>query len=322
MDCKEKTIEHVYSNWENSYNELPHYLLALKKFVPGTVVKMQTLPIITNDDTIDGTWSYGKYKGTLPMAVAQDGNNNIFPVVFALVEDKHATIESEYNNPDNGWHDPPSVHVNCIKHIAQNFMREIKDCYALNRPTFHYYRNQIGMANGDTLMWLDNIPVEKWTRAYDGGRRWGHVTTNLAKSMNSSFKGTHLNSGQTFTESCIKVMKEETTKSSSYHERIIDYNHNPFSVKVTMDHGEGKYMGDYKVNLRDLWCDCGKYQAYCVPCSHVIDACSVVRQDAYALLSDVYGVSNLFGVYSTSFLVLPLDEYLPSLMEIKFATTQ
>ena len=89
------------------------------------------------------------------MTVAQDGNNNIFPVVFAIVEgetadgwgfflknlrihvapqpdlclisDGHASIESAYNNPENGWHNPPSFHVYCIRHIAQNFVKEIKD---------------------------------------------------------------------------------------------------------------------------------------------------------------------------------------------------
>lgn len=87
--------------------------------------------------------------------VAKDGNNNIFPVTFSLVEGetdegwgffpqnlrrhvalkpdlclisyKHASIESAYNNPDNGWHNLPSVHIYCIGHTAQNFMREIKD---------------------------------------------------------------------------------------------------------------------------------------------------------------------------------------------------
>jgi hypothetical protein len=91
---------------------------------------------------IDGTWLYGKYKGTLLMAVAQDGNNNVFPIAFALVEgetaggwgfflshlrthvapqanlclisDRHASVESAYNNHDNGWHNPPSTHVYCI----------------------------------------------------------------------------------------------------------------------------------------------------------------------------------------------------------------
>ncbi|XP_058776778.1 uncharacterized protein LOC131651126 [Vicia villosa] len=104
-------------------------------------------------------------------------------------------------------------------------------------------------------------------------------------------------------------MKEETSKSRTYQVRIFDYNHKTFSVKETMDHGEGKPMGDYKVNLIDLWCDCGEYQAYYVPYSHVSVACSVVRQDAYALLSDVYRVTNLFSIYSTSFPVLPYDEY-------------
>ena len=35
---------------------------------------------------IDGTWLYGRYKGTLLIAVAQDGTNNIFPLAFAIVE--------------------------------------------------------------------------------------------------------------------------------------------------------------------------------------------------------------------------------------------
>jgi len=89
------------------------------------------------------------------MAVAQDGNNNIFPIAFALVEgenaegwsfflrnlrlhvapqpnlclisDRHPSIISAYNNIDNGWQNPSSTHVFCIRHIAQNFMREIKD---------------------------------------------------------------------------------------------------------------------------------------------------------------------------------------------------
>ncbi|CAK8562153.1 unnamed protein product [Lathyrus sativus] len=406
--ARNKAIEQVYGNWESSYNELPDFLLALKKYVSGTVLEIETLPMYASDGTIvkgkhifhrlfwafqpcirgfayckpilqiDGTWLYGKYKGTLLIAVAQDGNNNIFPIAFALVEgetaegwgfflrnlrrhvapqpylclisDRHASIESAYNNAENGWHDPPSVHVYCIRHIAQNFMREIKDRnlrkkiinmgYALNQPTFYYCRSEIGMANADALRWIDSIPAEKWTRAFDGGRRWGHMTTNLVESMNTVFKGTRnfpitalvratyyrlgslfaerggkwsvvLNSGQTFTDNCLKVMKEETTKSSTHQVRIFDYRNNVFSVQETMDHGEGKPMGHYKVDLLNGWCDCGKFQAFRVPCSHVIAACSNVRHDAYALLSDVYRVTNLFGVYSASFPVMPCDEYWP-----------
>lgn len=89
------------------------------------------------------------------MAVAQDGENHIFPIAFALVEgetkdawsfflknlrrhvtpqsgiclisDRHESIKSAYSDPQNGWHDTPTTHVYCIRHIAQNFMRAIKD---------------------------------------------------------------------------------------------------------------------------------------------------------------------------------------------------
>ncbi|XP_058742263.1 uncharacterized protein LOC131614722 [Vicia villosa] len=118
--AKTKAIELVYGNWEDSYKRLPRFLYALQIYAPGTVTILETLPAQSPDGTclqgnvifhrlfwafrpcvqgfayckpiiqIDGTWLYGKYKGTLLMAVAQDGNNNIFPVAFALVEGEAA----------------------------------------------------------------------------------------------------------------------------------------------------------------------------------------------------------------------------------------
>ncbi|XP_058766794.1 uncharacterized protein LOC131640416 [Vicia villosa] len=146
----------------------------------GVVIDLETLPALSDDGTqidgcrifhclfwafqpsikgftyckpvvqVDGTWLYGKYKGTLLLVVAQDGNRNIFPIAFALVEgetgdawsfflrnlrvhvtpqpniclisDRHVSIKTAYDNPENGWQYPPSMHVYCIRHIAQNFM--------------------------------------------------------------------------------------------------------------------------------------------------------------------------------------------------------
>jgi hypothetical protein len=89
------------------------------------------------------------------IAVTHDGNNNIFPLAFAVVEgetkeawsfflknlrrhvtpqpniclisDRNPSIKSAYDNPENGWNDPPSTHVYCLRHIAQNLMSETKD---------------------------------------------------------------------------------------------------------------------------------------------------------------------------------------------------
>ncbi|CAK8565945.1 unnamed protein product [Lathyrus sativus] len=114
--AKCKAVESLYGNWETSYNDLPQWILVMKTFLPGTVIDLQTLPAISSDGSqisgkrifhrlfwafhscirgfayykpivqVDETWLYGKYRGTLLMAVAQDGNANIFLIAFALVE--------------------------------------------------------------------------------------------------------------------------------------------------------------------------------------------------------------------------------------------
>ncbi|XP_050878765.1 uncharacterized protein LOC127082574 [Lathyrus oleraceus] len=162
--AKTKAFERVFGNWKDSYKELTQYLVALNHYDSGTVAILETLLTYTSDETcvsdngifhrffwayepcikgfsfcktiiqIDETWLYGKYKGMLLMVVTQDGNNNIFPTAFSLVEwetvggwNRYPSIESAYKNVDNALQDPPSTQVYCIRHIARNFMREIKD---------------------------------------------------------------------------------------------------------------------------------------------------------------------------------------------------
>ncbi|XP_073223384.1 uncharacterized protein [Cicer arietinum] len=153
---KNKAIEQIYGNWEESYNQLLRWLLVMQTFAPGTIIKMETISAynehgLINKMTIfhrlfwayvpcisafkfckpivqvDETWLYGKYKGTLLVAVAQDGNNNIIPIAYALVKDRHESIKSAYNNLNNWWQHPPSKHVFCVRHISQNFTRKLKD---------------------------------------------------------------------------------------------------------------------------------------------------------------------------------------------------
>jgi len=107
--AKNKAVESIYGNWEKSFEELPQWLMVMKNSNPGTIVDLKTLP--NPDGTtkfhrlfwafhpciegfkfckpvihVDGTWLYGKYRGTLLLAVAQDGNNKTIPIAFALVE--------------------------------------------------------------------------------------------------------------------------------------------------------------------------------------------------------------------------------------------
>ena len=106
----------VYDNWKESYNIHVKDLQALQLFIPGTIVRIQTIPALDKSSQpipnkvifhqlfwsfkacidafvfckpmvqIDGTWLYGRYKGILLIVVAQDVANNIFPLAFVIVE--------------------------------------------------------------------------------------------------------------------------------------------------------------------------------------------------------------------------------------------
>ena len=107
--AKNAAIESIYGNCEESYNVLPQWLNVMKETMSGTVFDLK-MWIGENGETqfhrlfwafypcihgfkyskpvvhVDGTWLYGMYKGTLLLAVAQDGNNKTIPIAFALVE--------------------------------------------------------------------------------------------------------------------------------------------------------------------------------------------------------------------------------------------
>jgi len=182
--AKQQAIEDVYENWEQSYNILSCLLQAMQTYLSGLVYKLKTNPITNGEESlqsqqhfqrvfwtfkpcidgfpfckpivqVDETFLYRRYMGTLPVAVAQDGTNNIFPIAFAVVEGettkacffflkitrRHVTpqqnlclmsvrdnsISATFNIPNSGYSEGNYVQVFCIRHIAQNFTKRFKN---------------------------------------------------------------------------------------------------------------------------------------------------------------------------------------------------
>ncbi|XP_025638556.1 uncharacterized protein [Arachis hypogaea] len=79
--AKQKAVAKVFGDWKVSYQTLPVWLKAMTVKMPR-----HYKPLVQ----VDGTHLYGKYKGALLVAVAQDGNKNIMPIAFAIVEGETA----------------------------------------------------------------------------------------------------------------------------------------------------------------------------------------------------------------------------------------
>ncbi|RVW82581.1 Serine/threonine-protein phosphatase 7 long form-like [Vitis vinifera] len=104
--------------------------------------------------SIDGTHLYGKYKDTLMIAMDCDGNNQLFPLAFAITEDRHLGIMAAMSDVHLGWSEP----------------------YAYHRVLHNNGWKQSLLKNG---------------HSHDGGRRYGIMSTNMSEVFNSVLKGAH-----------------------------------------------------------------------------------------------------------------------------------
>lgn len=187
-------------------------------FKPAVLGFSHCLPVIS----IDRTFLKGAYKGVLLVAIGWDANNHIFPLAFAIVDeetttswdwflrllrcyvvpdksiclisDRHEDILSVISHQTE-WQSPNVVHRFCLKHIRLNFETTFKNKELTNLmhkagttckvTKFHEIMEEIKRRNIYAYNYLKAIDFQKWTLAYDGGYRYGCMTTNLCETLNS-----------------------------------------------------------------------------------------------------------------------------------------
>ncbi|XP_057744810.1 uncharacterized protein LOC130962640 [Arachis stenosperma] len=184
--AKQKAIAKVFTDWKVSYQTLPVWLKAMTMKMPRSHVQIKTLSVYRESEEVpgvrvlhrifwsfypcivafryckslvqvDGTHLYKKYKGALLVAVTQNGNQNIVPIAFAIVEGEvtdaweffltnlwryvvtidgvgiiyncHTSIDAAIARSNGAWSPPRAWHMYCIRHIRSNFLRRFKAPY-------------------------------------------------------------------------------------------------------------------------------------------------------------------------------------------------
>ncbi|XP_015938259.1 uncharacterized protein LOC107494056 [Arachis duranensis] len=360
--AKQKSVAKVFGGWEVSYQTLPVWLKAMTAKMPRSRVQIKTLIVYRESEEVDGTHLYGKYKGALLVAVAQDGNQNIVPIAFAIVEgetadawefflsnlrryvvtidgvgiisDRHNSIDAAIARSNGAWSPPRAWHMYCIRHIGSNFLRRFKTPYLhkivvntrYSRTEQEYNKNyQRLRERGEAYaQWCDEIGVQRWVLAFDGGHRWGHMTTNLVECINSVLKGARNLPVTAIVRSTFYRLNELfTRKSSEAHERVRNgFTYSEFATKRVEESFrragnivvnrfdrrnemfEVREMQDgsiHTVNLAQRHCDCGHFQVERLPCRHVLACCANQRLDWQIYVHDVYKMSEICKVYRGEF---------------------
>ena len=172
-EAKQKAVARIYGDFDELYTEFPRFLVALSDADPDTITTLKCDPRVPGTCifnsafwafslcirgfrhcrlviSIDATHLYGKYKGKLLIAMATNGNNEIYPLAFAVVEsesteswgwflaclptyvmdqtnlciisDRHHGIQSCFDDTEHrGYLQPPLVHHwYCLRHLVSN----------------------------------------------------------------------------------------------------------------------------------------------------------------------------------------------------------
>ncbi|XP_057721350.1 uncharacterized protein LOC130935565 [Arachis stenosperma] len=389
--AKQKAVEKIFGGWEASYEALPIWFQAMCNKEPSAIVHYETMSAYQGDEEVtdirvlhrvfwsyypcirafrhckpvvqvDGTHLYGKYKGCLLVAVSQDGNNNIVPIAFAIVEgetsdawhfflsnlrqhvvtrdgvglisDRHESINAAIARSNGAWSPPRAFHMFCIRHIESNFLRKFKAPYlqklvvniGYSRTVREYeQRYQRLRERGEAYTnWLNRIPREQYALAYDGGYRWGHMTTNLVECINSVLKGarnlpitalvkatfyrlnelftrkraeaeSRITAGHVFSEVVTSKLNANQLASSNIQVNCFDRMNEVFEVR------EMPAGTEYAVDLRQQRCDCGEFQVDRIPCRHVFACCANQRLDWRVYVHEVYKMDQVRRVYRARF---------------------
>ncbi|KAL4377858.1 hypothetical protein GQ457_02G033450 [Hibiscus cannabinus] len=317
---------------------------------------------------VDGTFLYGRYKQVLLLAVVQDGNQKTIPIAFALVpredtdsckfflkkvrqyffrnkrvcliSDRGHGLLSAIKILGSRFRSPNVEHHFCLRHVASNYHgRYKKDSerklilrmgYELLPNKFEDMLEELKGKNNEGYNYIMGIPKEKWTNAYDGGFRYGHMTTNLAEAINSSLKGisnlpitvivkaTYFrlgklfatlgkesfnlrDAGHIFHPRFQKELQPMVNKSNGLYVLPMSRSDTVFRVTEIPRPLQGYDPTSYHVNLEEKWCDCGYFQALKSPCQHAIAACNNCRRDYKSLVDPVYFLHSVCKVYEMEF---------------------
>ncbi|XP_016173247.1 uncharacterized protein LOC107615722 [Arachis ipaensis] len=296
-----------------------------------------TGPALAGGGSSSGTQQYPPHFSLLDLDAMRhegDGNSNILPVAFALVEgenaeswrfflshfrehvtpqpgllvisDRHNGIKAALEAPDGGWLPPSAYRAFCIRHVAANFALTFKGkdarrllvnvAYAKTEVEFDYWFDILRSEDPAMCDWANRIDYSLWTQHRDESRRFGHMTTNISECVNSILKGVRNLPVASLVKATYCRLAELFVRNGREAEAQIGTGQQ-FKTTPT-----GSFsLGTYRVSLASRTCDYGYFQALYFPCQHALACCAYSRLTWTSYVHSVYQISSVFSVYRMGF---------------------
>ena len=308
---------------------------------------------------VDGCHLKTQNGGVVLVATAIDGNGNIFPVAVGTAEqecvaawtwflqrvrtalqigngDGVVVLSDMEKGIDNAVASqlPQESHGLCLFHIEKNFVKRFhtnfngilwKAARATTPEGFNSYINNLRSISPESAQYILSKHPEKWARAFFNGRRFGHLTSNVAESANAFISDLRTLHPTHFFAGFIRKVNALFLERRSLHAkrrpdgppekpaalvkkaidqcrtlRVIQHSVTLFEVQRMTSRNEFR-----SVDVGALRCSCGFPQEEALPCRHICAACLFKTVDQRTLVIPERRAGALQALYVGS--TVPVD---------------
>ncbi|XP_013689379.2 uncharacterized protein LOC106393193 [Brassica napus] len=303
-DSREYAVNAVRGIPEESYGKIPKYLHMLREANPVFGQSIRGFSkVMRRVIVVDGTFLKSKFKGVLLVATAIDGNSNLYPIAFGIVDSEN----------EQSW---------------EWFMRQLKVVVADDNGLAFISDRQVSISEGTgesvsaieicTAIgnYLMEADVKKWARCQFHGYMYDTRTNNHAESINYVLRSPREFPVIPLLDSIREMLtrwffKRKKLISKHTHRLTIDV-----EEKIDRRIEKEKTFGVYPVtdsqllvkgdtidcfvDLDKQTCSCGKYDLLKIPCRHAIKAGFFVGREPYTLTDFLYTTGAWREAYQES----------------------
>ena len=223
---------------------------------------------------------------------------------------------------------PDSYYGYCLRHLEQNFRKEFKHselkallwkaARATTEAEFNEALLNMSKIDDTAVHWLlDHAKPEYWAEFYFKGNRYGHLTSNIAESLNAWI----LEAREKPIVSMLEKIREQLMEWFDTR-RKIDINVNGLlvekvariiqtlintrackyryiaSMETSYEVKSKETLTEYLVNLELHTCSCKLWQSNEYPCGHALAIIIGRREDPQLYVKQFYMLEAYRGTYS------------------------
>ncbi|KAK3199083.1 hypothetical protein Dsin_022498 [Dipteronia sinensis] len=135
---------------------------------------------------VDSTHLKGRFGGTMFVATAQDGNEQVYPIAFGYGDSENNLSWEWFLDCLKG----ALSHIDDLKRFHRKDVASLMDKAARAYTEFKYnrYMGELRNLHKNAFDYVESAGPHKWSRVHCPQRRFRVMTTNVAECINSCLK--------------------------------------------------------------------------------------------------------------------------------------